>query len=63
MSFTDLTDAQRESLRGDPGPEGPKGEKGDKGDPGETYALTEADKTEICSKVLNVLPVWEGGSY
>jgi hypothetical protein len=38
MTFEDLTEAQRESLRGEKGDQGEKGEpgeKGEKGDPGE----------------------------
>ena len=34
MSFEDLTEEQKASLKGDVGPQGPKGDKGDKGDPG-----------------------------
>lgn len=34
MTFEDLTEEQKESLKGDPGPQGEKGDKGDKGDPG-----------------------------
>ncbi len=34
MSFEDLTEEQKASLKGDVGPQGPKGDKGDKGDRG-----------------------------
>lgn len=40
-----------------------KGEKGDKGAAGSNYVLTSADKTEIASLVLDLLPTWNGGSY
>jgi hypothetical protein len=41
MSFEDLTPAQKESLKGDPGEPGAPGEKGEPGDPGVHYG-TEA---------------------
>lgn len=34
VSFDDLTDEQKEQLKGDPGPQGPAGPQGEKGDPG-----------------------------
>lgn len=39
------------------GVDGAKGDKGEKGDP---YTLTEADKTEIVSAVVNALPKYNG---
>lgn len=40
-----------------------KGDKGDKGDPGDDYRLTDDDKSDIAGMVLDLLPVWNGGSY
>ena len=34
VSFSDLTQAQKDSLKGDPGPAGPQGEPGEKGEQG-----------------------------
>ena len=66
MTFTDLTEEQKESLRG---PAGPQGEQGPQGEPGkdgqdgapgeqgpagkdgQDYVLTEADKQEIAGMV------------
>lgn len=36
MTFADLTEEQKESMRGPQGPQGPQGEQGPKGDTGET---------------------------
>lgn len=46
MNFSDLTEEQKESLRGEPGPVGPVG-------PG--YVLTEADKDEIAVKARSTM--------
>ena len=35
-----------------------RGEKGEKGDKGDPYVLTDADKAEIVSAVMNALPTW-----
>jgi len=68
MSFEDLTEEQKASLKGDPGEQGPQGEKGEKGDTGEQgpqgepgangqdYILTDADKQEIADLVIAVMP-------
>lgn len=34
-----------------------------KGEPGDDYILTDSDKTDIANIVLNLLPMWIGGSY
>lgn len=63
MTFEDLTEEQKESLRGPQGIQGPQGEKGDKGDTGATGAAgytpvkgvdywTEEDKAEIAKNLL-----------
>lgn len=60
MTFEDLTEEQKASLKGDKGDtgetgpqgeQGPAGEKGEKGEPGENYVLTETDKQEIAGMV------------
>lgn len=56
MSFEDLTDEQKASLKGD------KGEKGDTPVKGTDY-WTASDKAQIVNDVLNALPTWNGGSY
>lgn len=66
MTFEDLTDEQRESLRGPRGEQGEQGETGPagpQGSPGNDYVLTDADRTEIAASVLEALPTWKGGSY
>lgn len=72
LTFTDFTDEQRESLRGPQGDKGDKGDKGDvggqgpkgdKGEPGDAYVLTDADKQEISTLVLNLLPNGDEVSY
>lgn len=45
------------------GPQGQTGPQGPKGDPGDDYMLTEVDKQDIASAVLDILPTWKGGSY
>lgn len=37
--------------------------RGKSGKDGDDYVITDADKTEIISEVLNSLPEWTGGSY
>ena len=49
--------------QGETGEQGPEGPQGPQGIPGNDYVLTEADKTDIASAVLGLLPTWEGGSY
>ena len=56
MSFEELTDEQRESLRG------PQGEPGATPVKGTDY-WTDEDITGIVNDVLVALPVWEGGEY
>lgn len=57
IKFEELTDEQKEQLRGPqgvPGPTGPQGEQGPKGETGpagQDYVLTEADKQEIAGMV------------
>ena len=54
---------------GETGPQGPRGPKGDTGETGpqgpkgDVYTLTEADKAEIVSDVLNSLPRAEGVKF
>lgn len=57
MKFEDLTDEQRESLRGPIGETGPAGPKGD------SYTITEEDKNEIAQMVLNGLPTAEEDEF
>lgn len=52
--------------KGDTGPQGPKGdtgEQGPKGDTGDTYTLTNADKADIATLVLNQIPVATGVNF
>lgn len=54
IKFEELTDAQKEELRGPqgvPGPQGPEGEQGPIGPAGQDYVLTEEDKQEIAGMV------------
>lgn len=53
MVFEELTEEQREMLRGPIGETGPQGPKGD------TYVLTEEDKIEIGQIVMDGLPMSE----
>lgn len=53
MVFEDLTDEQREMLRGPIGETGPQGPKGD------TYIITEEDKIEIGRMVMEGIPMAE----
>lgn len=57
MVFEDLTEEQRESLRGPIGETGPQGPKGD------SYVITEEDKIEISQMVLNNLPTAEEDEF
>lgn len=57
MVFENLTDEQREMLRGPIGPVGPKGDTGD------TYVITEADKVEIAQMVMDGIPQAEEGKF
>jgi hypothetical protein len=78
MSFEDLTEEQKASLKGDKGEQGIQGPKGDQGEPGPAgkdgtngidgkdgadYVLTDADKTEIAQLALAAMPVAEEGAY
>ena len=50
--------------KGDTGTQGPKGDKGDtgaQGPQGDSYILTSADKTDIATLVLDMLPIYNGG--
>lgn len=59
MSFEELTDAQRESLRG---PQGPAGTDGVTPEKGVDY-WTEDDKIQMVNDVMAALPTWTGGEY
>lgn len=50
-------------AKGDRGAKGDKGAKGDRGTDGKDYIITEKDKNEIVTNVLNSLPTWNGGAY
>ena len=52
--------------KGDTGAQGPKGEtgaQGPKGETGDTYTLTNADKDDIATLVLNQIPVATGVNF
>lgn len=52
--------------KGDTGAQGPKGDtgaQGPKGDTGDTYTLTNADKADIATLVLNQIPVATGVNF
>ena len=57
MSFEDLTEEQKASLKGDKGDKGDQGETGPEGPagkdgaPGADYVLTEEDKQEIAGMI------------
>ena len=54
MSFEDLTEEQKASLKGDKGDKGeigPEGPAGKDGAPGADYVLTEEDKQEIAGMI------------
>jgi hypothetical protein len=53
MTFEDLTDEQKASLKGKDGHNPIKG----------TDYWTASDKSQMVSDVLNSLPTWNGGSY
>jgi hypothetical protein len=53
MTFEDLTDEQKASLKGKDGHTPIKG----------TDYWTASDKSQMVSDVLNSLPTWNGGSY
>ena len=69
VTFEDLTEEQKASLKGDKGDKGDRGDKGDKGDRGDkgdtgpAYTLTSSDRSAIVNDVLSALPTWNGGSY
>ena len=75
MSFTDLTEEQKASLKGDKGDKGDaftyedftleqiEALKGEQGEPGADYVLTDEDKSEIAGLVLNAMPQAEGSSF
>ena len=65
MTFEELTDEQRESLKGENGYTPRKGvDYNDGYTPvrGVDY-WTASDKEQMVSDVLNSLPTWNGGSY
>lgn len=53
VSFDELTDEQKESLKGEDGYTPKKG----------VDYWTASDKAQMVSDVLNSLPTWNGGSY
>lgn len=57
MIFEDLTDEQREMLRGPIGETGPQGPKGD------NYVITEEDKIEIGRMVMEGIPMAEEDDF
>ena len=68
MTFEDLTEQQKESLKGKQGPQGPKGDPGSAGKDGYTPVkgvdyFTEADKAEMVQSVLAALPNAEGVGF
>ena len=63
IKFEELTDAQKEELRGPQGVPGPQGPEGPAGENGKDYVLTEADKAEIAQLAIEVMPAAEEGAY
>ena len=59
VAFENLTQAQRDSLKGDPGPAGPPGEKGDPGSPGIYYG---AEQPTVDSHPVWIDPKGEAGT-
>lgn len=57
MSFDDLTEEQKASLKGEPGADGKDGVDG------KDYVLTDNDKQEIANLVIASLPNSEEVSY
>lgn len=49
--------------KGDKGDKGDKGEQGDRGEKGDAYILTDADKQEVISTVLSLIPDGDEVSY
>ena len=65
LTWNDLTEEQKASLKGekgDTGPQGPAGAGGYTPVKGIDY-FTESDKTELVNAVLAMLPVAEGVSF
>ena len=59
-------DTGEQGPKGDTGAQGPKGDtgaQGPKGDTGDTYTLTNADKADIATLVLNQIPVATGVNF
>ena len=52
-------DTGEQGIPGEKGDKGDQGEQGPKGEPGANYVLTDADKQEIASLVVNSLPAVE----
>ena len=48
-----------QGIQGEKGDKGDQGEQGPKGEPGANYVLTDADKQEIASLVVDSLPAVE----
>lgn len=57
VTFEELTEEQKASLKGEPGEVGPAGPKGD------SYILTEEDKNEIALLAVSVMPHAEGVEF
>lgn len=72
FTYEDFTEEQLASLKGEKGDKGDQGAQGiqgiqgvqgvqgEKGDKGDSYVLTSADKQEIASLAVSLLPVYEG---
>lgn len=68
MTFADLTEEQKASLKGDKGDTGATGPAGADGEDGYTPVkgtdyFTEEDKADMVNAVLAALPAAEGVSY
>lgn len=57
VTFEELTEEQKASLKGEPGEVGPAGPKGD------SYILTEEDKNEIALLAVSVMPLAEEAEF
>lgn len=63
MSFEDLTEEQKASLKGDPGPQGETGPQGEPGPAGESYVITDEDYSAIADVVLSKMTNADEVSY
>lgn len=65
MTFEELTEEQKATLKGEKGDKGDKGDTGEtgpqgiQGEPGQDYILTDGDKTEIANTVYSMFTVAE----